>query len=106
MAERLWSEPNTTWKEAEQRFLENRQRMVERGIRADAVMPEFCRQNPAYCFAVAKFQQPVHHRILIVLVVFVLVILWVKRRIVWVYLMGSYLRLRQILLNNNHVRTR
>ena len=45
-AERLWTDPQqTTWREAEQRLLEHRRRLVhERGLHADAMMPEFCRQ--------------------------------------------------------------
>ena len=44
-AERLWTDPQqTTWREAEQRLLEHRRRLVhERGLHADAMMPEFCR---------------------------------------------------------------
>jgi hypothetical protein len=44
---RLWSDPqDTSWREAEQRLLEQRRRMAfERGIHADAIQPEFCRYN-------------------------------------------------------------
>ena len=44
-AERLWTDPQETgWREAEQRLLEHRRRLVhERGLHADAMMPEFCR---------------------------------------------------------------
>ena len=47
LAERLWSdlEGADVWREAEQRLLEHRRRMaVVRGIQADVVQPEFCRQ--------------------------------------------------------------
>ena len=47
LAERLWSDPEgaDVWREAEQRLLEHRRRMaVVRGIQADVVQPEFCRQ--------------------------------------------------------------
>ena len=44
-AERLWTDPQeTTWREAEQRLLEHRRRLVnEHGLHADAMMPDFCR---------------------------------------------------------------
>lgn len=54
LAERLWSEPEgrEAWREAEQRLLEQRRRMsVVRGLDADVVQPEFCRQNDGYCYA-------------------------------------------------------
>ena len=58
VAERLWSEPlDTTWKEAEPRILEQRRRMaVFRNIRADAVQPEFCRQNDGFCYPIISNQ--------------------------------------------------
>jgi len=56
-AERLWSDPqDTSWKEAEPRLLEMRHLMVhERGLHADAPMPEFCRQNDGECYTSKKF---------------------------------------------------
>ena len=56
-AERLWSDPQDTgWKEAEPRLLEMRHLMVhERGLHADAPMPEFCRQNDGECYTSKKF---------------------------------------------------
>ena len=54
LAERLWSEPEgrEAWREAEQRLLEQRRRLaVVRGLDADVVQPEFCRQNDGYCYA-------------------------------------------------------
>ena len=53
-AERLWSDPDTTWKKAEARFLEHRQRLTVRGIAADVVQPEFCRQNEGWCYAKSR----------------------------------------------------
>ena len=54
MAERLWSDPTTPWQEAESRFLQHRHRLVQRGIRADAVVPEFCRMHDGWCFMPPK----------------------------------------------------
>jgi len=55
-AERLWTDPQETgWREAEQRLLEHRRRLVhERGLHADAMMPEFCRQNDGECYTLKK----------------------------------------------------
>lgn len=50
LAERFWTDPTTSWKEAEPRFRVTRNRMVERGIAADAVQPQFCDQNDDSCF--------------------------------------------------------
>ena len=49
LAERLWSDPDSSWKEAETRFIHHRQRIVSRGILADAVQPEWCHQNENRC---------------------------------------------------------
>eukprot|EP00095_Tigriopus_kingsejongensis_P003204 maker-scaffold50_size457468-snap-gene-1.13 protein:Tk03204 transcript:maker-scaffold50_size457468-snap-gene-1.13-mRNA-1 annotation:"chitooligosaccharidolytic beta-n-acetylglucosaminidase" len=54
MAERLWSDPTTPWQYAEARMLEHRSRLVERGIKADAIQPEFCRQHQGWCFMPRK----------------------------------------------------
>jgi len=50
LAERLWSDPTTSWKQAELRMLDQRERQVERGVMADALQPEWCRQNEALCY--------------------------------------------------------
>merc|ERR550532_1405366 len=50
LGERLWSEPETNWKQAELRMLDQRARQVERGTPADALQPEWCRQNEALCY--------------------------------------------------------
>lgn len=49
MAETLWSDPQTSWREAESRFLVHRERLVRRGIDADALEPEWCLQNENEC---------------------------------------------------------
>jgi len=50
--ERLWSNPSTGFYEAETRILEHRRRLVDRGVRADALQPEWCRQNTGQCYIV------------------------------------------------------
>lgn len=49
LAERLWSDPSTTFRAAEPRILLQRQRFVENGIRAERLQPEWCRQNEGKC---------------------------------------------------------
>merc|ERR1712156_824917 len=50
LGERLWSDPETNWKQAELRMLDQRARQVERGTDADSLQPEWCRQNEALCY--------------------------------------------------------
>ena len=38
------------WKQAESRMVHMRERMVERGIAADALQPEWCHQNETLCY--------------------------------------------------------
>ncbi len=38
------------WKQAEYRMMNHRIRMVQRGIAADALQPEWCHQNEALCY--------------------------------------------------------
>ncbi|EFX90079.1 hypothetical protein DAPPUDRAFT_309875 [Daphnia pulex] len=49
LAERLWTDPDTKWFAAETRLHIQRERMVERGITADALQPEWCVQNDGSC---------------------------------------------------------
>ncbi|XP_046742944.1 chitooligosaccharidolytic beta-N-acetylglucosaminidase [Diprion similis] len=49
-AERLWSEPKSSWIHAEHRMLRHRERMVQKGINADSIQPEWCAQNQGYCY--------------------------------------------------------
>lgn len=49
-AERLWSDPASTWIHAEHRMLIHRERLVQRGISADRLEPEWCAQNQGYCY--------------------------------------------------------
>ncbi|XP_072160633.1 chitooligosaccharidolytic beta-N-acetylglucosaminidase isoform X1 [Bemisia tabaci] len=50
LAERLWSDPQEGWESAEHRFLHHRERLVQRGLRADSVEPEWCYQNEGSCY--------------------------------------------------------
>ncbi|XP_068158521.1 chitooligosaccharidolytic beta-N-acetylglucosaminidase [Drosophila tropicalis] len=49
LAERLWSNPTLTWKEAESRLLLHRERLVENGLGAEAMQPQWCLQNENEC---------------------------------------------------------
>lgn len=55
MAEVLWTEPNTEWQKAEQRFLVHRERLVTLGIDADGVEPQWCLQNEEHCRIGSQF---------------------------------------------------
>jgi hexosaminidase len=50
LAERLWSNPNTTWYAAEPRIIQQRHRLLKRGLRPDRLQPEWCRQNEQLCY--------------------------------------------------------
>jgi len=50
LGERLWADPDSGWKQAESRMVHMRERMVERGIAADALQPQWCHQNEALCY--------------------------------------------------------
>lgn len=49
MAERLWSNPASSWRDAEYRFLHQRERLVEIGLSAESIEPEWCYQNDGLC---------------------------------------------------------
>ncbi|TRY67678.1 hypothetical protein TCAL_02945 [Tigriopus californicus] len=49
-AERLWSDPQTKWYQAEPRMLNHRLRLVQRGVRAAQLQPEWCRLNEGQCY--------------------------------------------------------
>lgn len=49
LAERLWTNPETNWSAAEFRMINQRQRLVERGLDADVLQPEWCHQNEGGC---------------------------------------------------------
>lgn len=53
LAERLWSNPSQDWYDAEPRMLAQRARLVQRGVQADRLQPEWCRQNPGMCYSPA-----------------------------------------------------
>ncbi|KAJ8975712.1 hypothetical protein NQ317_018986 [Molorchus minor] len=48
-AERLWTNPTTKSSEAETRFFVHRERLLNRGIRAEAEIPGWCVQNDGGC---------------------------------------------------------
>jgi len=50
LAERMWSNPESGWKSAENRFINNRDRMVNLGIGADGEQPRWCHQNDGLCY--------------------------------------------------------
>ncbi|KAK8384207.1 hypothetical protein O3P69_009152 [Scylla paramamosain] len=50
LAERLWSNPSTSWREAETRFIHHRQRLVQRGVQAERIQPQWCHQNEGLCY--------------------------------------------------------
>lgn len=49
LAERLWTNPSTNWREAESRMLIHRERLVENGIAAEALEPQWCLQHEGDC---------------------------------------------------------
>lgn len=49
VAERLWSNPPPDTASAESRFYRHRERLISRGIYADAVAPRWCYQNEGEC---------------------------------------------------------
>lgn len=49
LAERLWTNPVEGWKQAEARLLLHRERLVENGIGAEAMQPQWCLQNQNEC---------------------------------------------------------
>jgi len=50
LAERLWTDPDSDWRAAEIRFINHRQRLAKRGVRADRVQPQWCHQNQGLCY--------------------------------------------------------
>ncbi|XP_065215620.1 chitooligosaccharidolytic beta-N-acetylglucosaminidase isoform X2 [Planococcus citri] len=48
-AERLWSDPKNSSSLALTRFLQHRERLVQMGIHAEAIIPEWCFQNDDQC---------------------------------------------------------
>lgn len=49
MAETLWSEPKEGWQAAENRMLIQRERLVERGVMASGMQPQWCLQHQGHC---------------------------------------------------------
>lgn len=49
MAERLWTNPSTGWKQAQHRMQIHRERLVENGIAAEKLAPHWCLQHENNC---------------------------------------------------------
>ncbi|XP_075234366.1 beta-hexosaminidase 1 [Lycorma delicatula] len=49
LAERTWTNPKTNWADAEYRFLHQRDNLVELGISADSLQPQWCYQHEGDC---------------------------------------------------------
>lgn len=49
LAERLWSDPSISWRDAEPRILVHRERLVENGIAAESLQPKWCMQHEGDC---------------------------------------------------------
>jgi len=49
LAERLWANPFSSWRDAADRLIHHRERLVKRGIHADRLQPEWCLQNQGRC---------------------------------------------------------
>lgn len=49
LAERLWTNPESSWRSAEQRLLRHRERLIKKGINSDTLQPEWCLQNQGKC---------------------------------------------------------
>ena len=53
LGERLWSSPSVNWKDnfmdVEIRMVTHRQLLVDRGIKADALQPEYCYLSEGSC---------------------------------------------------------
>ena len=49
LAERLWTNPSTTWQEAEGRIFRQRERMAARGVAPDLIGHLWCHHNTGQC---------------------------------------------------------
>lgn len=49
LAERLWTNPRDNWEKALNRMRLHRENLVENGIAAEPIQPEWCLQNPKSC---------------------------------------------------------
>lgn len=49
LSERLWAEPTNSWEDAETRLMVHRERLVEQGIAAESIKPQWCLQNGGDC---------------------------------------------------------
>uniref|UniRef100_A0A336MGX8 Beta-hexosaminidase n=1 Tax=Culicoides sonorensis TaxID=179676 RepID=A0A336MGX8_CULSO len=49
LAERLWSDPKTSWRDAESRLLVHREQLVQHGVQPELLQPQWCLQNEDQC---------------------------------------------------------
>jgi len=49
VAERLWSDPQGSWLQADDRMQLHRARLASRGVKVDSLQPEWCLQNQGQC---------------------------------------------------------
>ncbi|GAB0100864.1 hypothetical protein DMENIID0001_169610 [Sergentomyia squamirostris] len=49
LAERLWTDPDTNFRQVERRILHHLRDLINAGIDAESIQPEWCIQNPHYC---------------------------------------------------------
>ncbi|XP_055625066.1 chitooligosaccharidolytic beta-N-acetylglucosaminidase isoform X2 [Toxorhynchites rutilus septentrionalis] len=49
LAERLWTDPREGWQTADSRMLIHRERLVENGMAAESLQPQWCLQNEGNC---------------------------------------------------------
>jgi hexosaminidase len=49
LAERLWTNPTQSWREAAPRLDAHRDRLMQRGVRAEAIRPEWCFHHRVEC---------------------------------------------------------
>ena len=73
-----------------------RERMVERGIAADALQPEWCHQNEALCY-VKKTEKPeTEEWYVLMLWIYITKILNFKRRIYWFFIVHHKLNIERV----------
>ncbi|RXG72131.1 Chitooligosaccharidolytic beta-N-acetylglucosaminidase [Armadillidium vulgare] len=58
LGERLWTNPSNSYAEADYRMLQHRYRLVTRGVQAERLQPEWCRQNQGQCAWVEPERSP------------------------------------------------
>lgn len=49
LAERLWSDPQEDWTQAQYRMNNHRERLVRMNVQAELLQPAWCYQNDGFC---------------------------------------------------------